>query len=62
MSTTCNKVSVCLCCWDCACWVGCCYDEWASCEACGLGILNCGACCWALCAPIPHKCECGKCS
>ena len=54
-----NKICTCWWCHQCACCVGECIDMWASCEACGLSYLSCGACCWTLFAPICHKCECG---
>ena len=61
MSMPCvNKVFTCLCCHECACQTAQCIDLWASCEACGLANLSYGACCWTLCAPICHKCECGN--
>ena len=54
-----NKVCVCLCCSECACWYAACYDEWAAYESCGLCCLHCSGCCWAICAPIPHSLKIG---
>lgn len=54
-----NKICTCLCCHQTACHVGECYDCWTACESCGLAQLQCGACCWSLCAPICHTCSMG---
>lgn len=54
-----NKVCTCLCCHECACGVGECYDTWTACESCGLAYLQCGACCWTICAPVCHSCTMG---
>jgi hypothetical protein len=59
MSSIINKIAVCCCCSECACCVGQCYDMWHGYEACGLAYLNCGACCWTVCAPICHTCSIG---
>ena len=56
-----NKICVCLCCSECACWMSSCYDEWAASEACGLACLNCAGCGWTLFAPIPHSLKFGEC-
>ena len=54
-----NKICTCLCCHNTACSVGECYDCWTAYEACGLANLQCGACCWTICAPICHTCSMG---
>ena len=54
-----NKILVCLCCSECACWFATCYDEWAGTEACGLCCIHCAGCMWAMCAPIPHSLKFG---
>ncbi len=54
-----NKVLVCLCCSATACGTAQFYNQWTSCEACGLANLNQQACCWTLCAPICHQCKMG---
>lgn len=50
-----NKIAVCLCCSGVACEVACCYDFWASTEACALANINCAGCCWTVCAPLCHS-------
>lgn len=54
-----NKICTCCFCTECACQAACCIDAWSSVEACGLANLECGACCWAVCAPICHSCSMG---
>lgn len=54
-----NKVLICLCCSECACWFATFQDEWAGMEACLLCCAQCAGCCWAICAPIPHSLKCG---
>ena len=57
---TVNMIFTCLCCSQCACQVACCVDQWAAMEACGLADLQCGHCCWRVCAPICHSCTLGS--
>lgn len=54
-----NKVCTCLCCAECACCAAECIDIWAAYEACGLAYLQCGSCCWGVCAPLCHECKLG---
>lgn len=54
-----NKILICLCCSEVACCFASVYDEWASCEACALGYLNCAGCCWTVCAPVCHSLSIG---
>lgn len=50
-----NKIMICLFCSSTACATASLIDEWAACEACLLSYLNCGGCCWTICAPICHS-------
>lgn len=54
-----NQICTCCFCYECACTVGQCYDCWTGVQACGLANLQCGACCWTICAPICHTCSFG---
>lgn len=54
-----NKVFTCLCCYSCACNAACCIDIWHAYEACGIANIECGNCCWTICAPICHSCTIG---
>ena len=54
-----GKILVCCCCSGTACQTAQIYNYWTACESYGLCVLNCQACCWALCAPICHGCKCG---
>ena len=54
-----GKILVCLCCSDRAFMTAQCYNMWTACEAYGLCVLNCQACCWTLCAPVCHECKLG---
>ena len=54
-----NKVLICCCCSEVSCCVAQCIDMWAAYEACGLAYINCGSCCWTVCAPICHTCSIG---
>jgi hypothetical protein len=56
---TVNKIFTCLCCSSVACEAACCIDEWHSIEACGFAYIECGNCCWTICAPICHTCSLG---
>ncbi len=54
-----NKICTCLCCYQCACSSAMCIDQWHSYEACGVAYIECGNCCWTICAPICHSCSIG---
>ena len=54
-----NKIATCCCCCQWACNVGQCIDMWHGIQSCGFANIQCGNCCWTLCAPICHRCELG---
>ena len=55
-----NKIATCCCCYSCACQTACCIDIWHAYEAYGLSNIECGNCCWTICAPICHTCDVGN--
>ena len=57
---TANKIFTCLCCSGIACEAACCIDQWHAIEACGFAYIECGNCCWTICAPICHTCTVGE--
>ena len=55
-----NKFLTCCCCCGWSCEVGSCMNIWHSYEACGTSSIECGNCCWTICAPICHRLEVGN--